>query len=155
MIPGLIVRAGDDRAAFQDGPDHGRILVFGRDVGGAYGLMELIVAPTSPTDGPPTYGAHLHAGCEETFLVRAGSLDFLLDDQVITLGPGDFVRAPPGVRHGYANVSGSAVELLVGFNPGGLEELFLKYRTDALEPADGDGFMADAQRLFGSVFNLD
>ncbi|HZC15960.1 MAG TPA: cupin domain-containing protein [Caulobacteraceae bacterium] len=154
MTASPIVRAGDHHAAFEDGPDHGRILVFGRDTGGAYGLMEWIVAPSLPVDGR-TYGAHLHAGCEETFLVRSGSLDFLLDDEVVTLGPGDFVRAPPGMRHGYANVSGAPVELLVGFHPGGLEDLFLKYRTDAAEPAEGDGFKADAERLFGSVFDLD
>jgi mannose-6-phosphate isomerase-like protein (cupin superfamily) len=155
MTPRLIVRADDRDAAFEDGPDHGRILAFGRDTSGAYGLMELTVAPAPPADGPQTYGAHLHQGCEETFLVRAGSLEFLLDDQVITLGPGDFVRAPPGVRHGYANVSGAPIELLVSFHPGGLEELFLKYRTDAAAPAQGEGFMADAERLFGSAFNLD
>lgn len=155
MSDRLIVRSGDHDHAFEDGPDHGRILVFGRDTDGAYGLMELTVTPTPPGDGPQTYGAHLHAGCEETFLVRSGRLDFLLDEQVITLGPGDFVRAPPGVRHGYANVSGAPVELLVGFHPGGLEELFLKYRSDAAEPAEGAGFLADAERLFGSVFDLD
>jgi putative acetyltransferase len=151
----LVVRGHDDRNAFEDGPDRGRILVFGRDTGSAYGLMEWTVAPTPPCDGPQTYGAHRHDGCEETFLVRSGRLDFLLGDEVITLGPGDFVRAAPGVRHGYANTSGEPVELLVSFHPGGLEELFLKYRTDGDRPAEGDGFMADAERLFGSSFDLD
>jgi mannose-6-phosphate isomerase-like protein (cupin superfamily) len=151
----LIVRNNDDNAAFEDGPDRGRILVFGRDTGGAYGLMEWTVASSPPSDGPQAYGAHLHNGCEETFLVRSGRLEFLLGDQVVTLGPGDFVRAPPGVRHGYANLSGAAVELLVSFHPGGLEELFLKYRTDGTGLAPGDGFTAEAERLFGSSFDLD
>jgi quercetin dioxygenase-like cupin family protein len=155
MTRGLIVRSHDDHGVFEDGPDRGRILVFGRDTGGAYGLMEWTVAPSPPADGPPVYGAHLHNGCEETFLVRGGRLEFLLGDQVVTLGPGDFVRAPPGVRHGYANLSGAPVELLVSFHPGGLEELFLKYRTDGAGPLAGDGFMADAERLFGSSFDLD
>lgn len=152
--PRLVVRAGDDHAAFEDGPDRGRILVFGRDTGGAYGLMEWTVASSSPSE-PQTYGAHRHDGCEETFLVRSGQLEFLLGDKVVTLGPGDFVRAPPGVRHGYANLSGAPVELLVSFHPGGLEALFLKYRTDTGGPSEGDGFMADAERLFGSAFDLD
>jgi mannose-6-phosphate isomerase-like protein (cupin superfamily) len=155
MSPRLIVRRHDDHAAFEDGPDRGRILVFGRDAGGAFGLMEWIIAPSPPSDGPRTYGAHRHGGCEETFLVRSGQLEFLLGDEVVSLGPGDFVRAPPGVRHGYANVSGAPVELLVSFHPGGLEELFLKYRTDGAGPAEGEGFMADATRLFGSAFDLD
>jgi putative acetyltransferase len=151
----LVVRSHDDHDAFEDGLDRGRILAFGRDTGGAYGLMEWTVAPAPPGGGPRTYGAHRHNGCEETFLVRTGRLDFLLGDEVITLGPGDFVRAPPGVRHGYANTSGDPVELLVSFHPGGLEELFLKYRTDGGGPEAGDGFTADAERLFGSAFDLD
>jgi mannose-6-phosphate isomerase-like protein (cupin superfamily) len=155
MTPRLIVRNDDDHAAFEDGPDRGRILAFGRDTGGAYGLMEWTAAPSPTTDGPQTYGAHLHNGCEETFLVREGRLDFLLGDEVVTLGPGDFVPAPPGVRHGYANTSGEPVELLVSFHPGGMEELFLKYRTDGGGPEAGDGFVADAERLFGSAFDLD
>jgi mannose-6-phosphate isomerase-like protein (cupin superfamily) len=144
VSPRLIVRHGSDDRTFEDGRDRGRVLVSGSDTAGAYGLMELTLAPTA-ADG---YGPHLHRGCEETFLVRRGRLDFLLDDEVISLGPGDFVRAPPGVRHGYANRSGEPVELLVSFHPGGLEELFLKRRTDA-------AFKADAERLFGSVFDLD
>jgi mannose-6-phosphate isomerase-like protein (cupin superfamily) len=155
MTTDFIVRQNDDHAAFEDGADRGRILVFGRDTGGAYGLMEWMVAPAPAGDGPRSYGAHLHDGCEETFMVRSGQLEFLLGDEVVTLGPGDFVRAPPGVRHGYANVSGAPVELLVSFHPGGLEELFLKYRSDGAGPAEGDGFMADAERLFGSTFDLD
>ena len=151
----LIVRCDDDHAAFEDGADRGRILVFGRDTGGAYGLMEWTVAPSPAGDGSRTYGAHRHGGCEETFLVRSGQLEFLLGDEVVRLGPGDFVRALPGVRHGYANVSGEPVELLVSFHPGGLEELFLKYRTDCAGPAAGEGFMADAERLFRSAFDLD
>ncbi len=123
-----------------------RVLVSGSDTAGAYGLMRAdATAPTATADG---YGPRLHRGCEETFLVRRGRLDFLLGDEVTRLGPGDFVRAPPGVRHGYANRSGEPVELLVSFHPGGLEALFLKHRTDA-------AFKADAERLFGSVFDLD
>jgi quercetin dioxygenase-like cupin family protein len=129
-----------DGVAFEDGPDRGRILAFGRDTGGRYALMEWTVAP-----GPipaPGYGPHLHRGIEETFLI----------DRVTTLAPGDFVRVPPGTRHGYANVSGAPVEMLVGFHPGGLEALFVKYRTDGVGPEPGDGFVADATRLHDSEF---
>ena len=84
-------------------------------------MMEYTVAPSA---APPTgFGAHLHRELEETFLVRQGSLQFLLGNEVFTLAAGDFVRVPPGTRHGYANVSGAPVELLVNFYPGGFEEL--------------------------------
>ena len=64
-----------------------------------------------------------------------------------------FVRVPPGVRHGYQNVSGSPVEMLVSFTPGGFEELFLKYRSDQLE-VTGEGFVSDATRYHDSEFGL-
>lgn len=140
-----------DGVPFEDGPDRGRILVSGADTGGCYSLMEWIVAAG---DGLPVqnYGAHRHGAIEETFYVRKGSLEFLLDETVTTMKAGDFVRVPPGTRHGYANVSGEEVELLVSFHPGGFEQLFLRYRTDRDGPPAGDGFMADAVRDFGSEF---
>ena len=152
MVESLVVRA-DDGVAFEDGEDRGRILASGADTGGRYGLIEWSVAPgwASP-DGPTAFGAHRHREIEETFLVRRGSLEFLIGDEVRTLRAGDFVRVPPGVRHGYANLSGAAVELLVSFYPGGLESLFLKYRTDSETPAEGEGFISDATRLFASEF---
>src|SRR6516162_738321 len=97
----------DGGVAFQDGADHGRILVFGRDTAHRYSLMEYVVAARPvPEPGEPAYGPHRHRDIEEAFLVRSGRLRFLLDEQIIELGPGDFVRVPPGVRHGFANLSG-------------------------------------------------
>ena len=138
-----------DGVAFEDGSDRGRILVSGQQTGGLYSLMEWTVAPSSD---PTAYGAHRHNEIEETFLIRSGRLEFLLGDQVTSMGPGDFVRVPPGARHGYANASGQPVEMLVSFHPGGFEQLFLKYRTDVVAPLDGAGFVADATTDFGSEF---
>lgn len=146
MSADLTIRTGEG-VAFEDGADRGRILVFGHQTGGRYGLMEWTVAP-SDSEG---YGAHLHREMEETFLVRRGSLQFLLGEDVITLNTGDFVRVPPGTRHGYANVSGAPVELLVSFHPGGFEELFLKHRTDQSQIPEKD-FISEATRLHGSAF---
>jgi len=140
--------------AFEDGDDHGRILAFGRDTGGRYGLMEYVVAArtaAAPSEDAQ-YGAHRHKAIEETFLVRSGRLSFLLGEEVIELGPGDFVRVPPGTRHGFANRSGAPVELLVSFHPGGFEELFVRHRTDQDPPPAPLGFVEDAVRLFDSVF---
>jgi mannose-6-phosphate isomerase-like protein (cupin superfamily) len=141
----------DGGVAFEDGADRGRVLVFGHQTGGRYSLMEYVVA-ARPADAPVEFGPHLHRDIEETFLVRQGSLRFLLGDRVIDLGPGDFVRAPPGVRHGFANVSGAEVELLVSFHPSGFEQLFVTHRSDQQPPPPQDGFMEDARRLFGSEF---
>lgn len=144
----------NDGTVFQDGGDHGRILVFGRDTGGRYSLMEYVVAAQAETapDGRARFAPHRHNDIEETFLVRAGRLQFLLDDEVIELGPGDFVRVPPATRHGYANLSGGPVELLVSFYPGGFEELFVQHRSDQNPPPAPLGFVEDAVRFFSSEF---
>ena len=138
---------------FEDGPDRGRVIVSGLDTNGRYSLMEWTVAPGHAE--PPSFGAHRHDALEETFYVRRGSLQFLLGETVSTLGPGDFVRVPPGMRHGYANVSEGPVDLLVGFHPGGFEALFVKYRSDQGRPAAGPGFMEEACRDYATTFEAD
>ena len=140
-----------DGLAFRDGQDHGRILVSGQETGGRYSLLEWTVAPTAD---PVSYGPHRHREIEETFLIRSGRLEFLLNDQITSMGAGDFVRVPPGTRHGYANTSGQPVEMLVSFYPGGFEQLFVKYRTDAATPLDGIGFITDAIADFASEFEI-
>ena len=139
--------------AFEDGDDHGRILVSGRATGGRYSLMEFVVAPRPPLDNDaPAFGPHRHSDIEETFLVRSGHLRFLLADEIIDLGAGDFVRVPAGARHGFANVSGEPVELLVSYHPGGFEELFVRHRSDQEPPPAPLGFVEDAVRFFNSAF---
>ena len=128
--------------------------MFGRDTCGRYSLMEDVLAPgasLAPGESPD-YGAHRHNTIEETFLVRSGRLSFLLDDEVVELGPGDFIRVPSGARHGYANLSGEPVDLLVSFHPGGFEELFVRHRSDQDPPPPVLGFVEDAVRRFDSEF---
>jgi hypothetical protein len=67
-----------DGARFEDGPDRGRVLVFGRQTGGRYSLIEYVVAPRPPAE-TPDFGPHRHLQIEETFLVRRGRLRFLRD----------------------------------------------------------------------------
>jgi hypothetical protein len=117
--------------------------------------MEWTVAPEAEpsSQDSPDYGAHLHRECEETFLITSGSIEFLVGDHVVTLHENDFVRVEAGLRHGYRNASGEAVRMLVGFVPAGLEELFVKYRTDQ-EAIPEEGFVSEATRRFASEFGL-
>lgn len=147
----LLVKATAGRP-FEDGDDRGRILVSSRSTQGAYSVMEWVVAPGNHDQADSCdFGVHQHGSIEETFLVRSGELEFLLGDTVTTVGAGDFVRVPPGVRHGYRNATGAQVDLVVTFVPGGFEELFVKYRTDR-GPAEGPGFLAEATERFDSTF---
>lgn len=83
----------------------------------------------------------------------SGTLEFLIGDTVVVLREGDFVRVPKGVRHGYQNTSGEPVEMLVSFVPAGLEQLFVKYRTDQRE-LPSPGFITEAMRDHASEFGL-
>jgi uncharacterized RmlC-like cupin family protein len=116
--------------------------------------MEYSVAGHSGAEAltEPSFGPHRHDDIEETFLVRSGRLHFLLEDKIIELGAGDFVRLPPGTRHGFANLSEEAARLLVGFHPGGFEELFIRHRSDQEPPPRPHGFVEDAVRHFNSAF---
>jgi len=139
---------------FEDGHDRGRIIVSGDQVDGQYSLMEWILAATNPhpKNVKIEYFPHRHNSIEETFHIQAGELEFLIDEDVITLKPGDHIRVPPGTRHGYANPKGTEVRMLVTFVPGGFEQLFVKYRTDQSTPNTGLGFVEDAEANFASTF---
>lgn len=141
--------------AFEAGEDRARLIVSADETDGRYSMLEWIVAAGEklPEVATRDYGPHLHRWCEETLLIQSGSLELLVGDDVVTLEVGDFLRVPPGVRHGYQNTSGEPVEMLVTFSPGGLEELFLKYRTDQPE-TKGAGVVADATRFHSSEFGL-
>jgi len=135
-------------AAFEDGLDRGRVLIAGESTGNAYSLMELT---TAARGGEVGFGPHLHHDIDEVFVVRKGTLQFLLGSDVTSLTEGDVVRVPPGLRHGYRNSSGAPIELLVWFTPGGFDQLFVTYRTDQAN-LDEDGFVAEATGRFNSQF---
>jgi len=147
MTPQPIVDSNGG-VSFDDGLDRGRILISGESTDYAYSLMELTVASRG---GEVGFGPHLHHDIDEVFVVREGTLEFVLGTDVTRLGEGDVVRVPRGTRHGYRNVSGAPVDLLVWFTPGGFEQLFVTYRTDQAN-VDEDGFVAEATGRFNSQF---
>lgn len=68
--------------------------------------------------GSPGAPAHFHTRATEMFYVLDGSMRVLLDDQVLTLGRGDFLTVPPTVPHAFAPSPDSEAEMLVVFTPG-------------------------------------
>jgi quercetin dioxygenase-like cupin family protein len=46
---------------------------------------------------------HTHADHVDAFYVLAGEADFVLGDEVRRAGPGSFLAAPTGARHGFSN----------------------------------------------------
>ncbi len=150
MIDGVV--AVGDGVVFEDSDDRGRVVVSSAMTDGAYSVLEWIVAPSKDGgDVLGTFGVHRHGSFEETFLVRSGGLEFMLDGHIVTLEAGDFVRVPRETPHGYRNLTPDPVDLIVTFIPGGFEQLFVKYRTDGGD-AKGPGFVSEATSRFDSVF---
>ena len=58
---------------------------------------------------------HIHPDTEEAMVIMEGELEAVLGDEVVTLGPGDTVLAPAGVKHGFVNRSGAKAVLLASF----------------------------------------
>jgi mannose-6-phosphate isomerase-like protein (cupin superfamily) len=64
--------------------------------------------------GPDFEGvdAHSHDDFVDSFYVLAGEAEFVVGDEVFRAGPGSFVAAPPGVRHGFRNATDAELRML-------------------------------------------
>ncbi len=62
-----------------------------------------------------TITTHIHPDTEEAMVIVEGELEAVLGDEVVTLGAGDTVLAPAGVKHGFTNRSGGNAALLATF----------------------------------------
>ncbi len=99
---------GTMRAVFKaDGPE----------TADRYSISEWWLEPGS--QGP---GEHRHEANDDTFYVLSGTATFILDGDVVTVGPGSFVRVPPTVSHDYRNDTDEPVRLLNIYVPGGFEQ---------------------------------
>ena len=68
---------------------------------------------------------HIHPTQDEFILVQEGELDVKLDGEWSKAGPGDLVKMPRGVPHGYFNKSDKPVKALFWVSPAGkLKDLF-------------------------------
>ena len=58
---------------------------------------------------------HIHPDTEEAMMIVEGTLEAILGDEVVILGPGDTVLAPAGVKHGFVNRSSEPAKLMAAF----------------------------------------
>ena len=59
-------------------------------------LLEITFDPGSGVD------PHFHKRHSDSFYVLEGEVEFTVGDETKRAGPGTWVAAPPGVRHGFA-----------------------------------------------------
>ena len=98
------------RKPARDTPEFPRATLVGADNGASslwVGHLEV--------DPGATITTHIHPDTEEAMVIVEGELEAVLGDEVVTLGPGDTVLAPAGVKHGFVNRSGGKAALLALF----------------------------------------
>ena len=83
-------------------------------VDASHGAKSLWVAHLEIEPGA-TVTTHIHPDTEEAMVIVEGELEAVLGDEVVTLGPGDPVLAPAGVKHGFVNRPGAQATLLASF----------------------------------------
>ncbi len=125
----LVYRPATSGATYLGPGDSYRFLVTGAETGGAYFAMEALVPPGG---GPP---AHIHRNEDETFYIVEGQCDFLLGDEIITGGVGDFVNVPRGTVHRFHNASDAVTRMILTFTPAGMEHFFEETLERALDPS--------------------
>jgi quercetin dioxygenase-like cupin family protein len=114
----LLHRPAATGRAFWGPGDHYTFLVTGEESGGAYFAMEALVPPGG---GP---APHIHTREDETFYVLEGKVEFLLGEETILAGPGDFVNIPRGAVHRFQNTGTDTARLILTFTPAGIEHWF-------------------------------
>lgn len=61
---------------------------------------------------------HHHAVTEEIYYILSGAADMTLGDETRTVGPGDAIAIPPGVRHTIRNTGPAELVFLCTCAPG-------------------------------------
>lgn len=98
-----------------------RILVSGKETGGAFAVIEMLVPPGG---GP---GPHAHADFEESFYIVEGEVQVKSEVSTFTATNGAFINIPKGgIVHGFKNKSDKMAHLICTVVPAGLEEMFLE-----------------------------
>jgi quercetin dioxygenase-like cupin family protein len=98
-----------------------RLIVTGKQTGGAYAMIDMLVPP----GGGPS--PHEHAGFHETFYVLDGEVLFQFEDKTLTAKKGQLVSIPQGGGvHRFKNVSTADARMLCTVVPAGLDAFFLE-----------------------------
>lgn len=98
------------------------------DTGGAYCLVEALVAPGA--GAPP----NRHPGEDEAFYVLDGAFEFTVEGNTTTATTGQFVKIPDGAFHTFRNAGDVPGRLLIVNAPGHMHDVFFSEAGEALPP---------------------
>jgi quercetin dioxygenase-like cupin family protein len=101
-----------------------RILVGGKQTGGEFATIDMLIPPGG---GP---GPHAHAGFHECFYVVDGEVEVRSEAGTYTATKGTFIHIPKGgIVHAFKNKTQQLAHLLCTVVPAGLDEFFLELGT--------------------------
>jgi mannose-6-phosphate isomerase-like protein (cupin superfamily) len=105
----------------------------GERTAGGPTVIEFITAPGFNT------GDHVHSKIEELFCIVDGEIDIRAGEWSGRVGPGGFVRVPPGTPHGFGNSGSAPATVLLIISPGGVhDEYFRDLAAILAEPGPPD-----------------
>ena len=104
--------------------DHTFVKVSAADTGGQYTLME------DNLKAHFALGLHMHRYHAETFYVLEGEIEFHVDGDWVTAGPGTCLHIPPGVPHACKVADGQdGARMLMIYQPSGFDQFLAEMGT--------------------------
>jgi mannose-6-phosphate isomerase-like protein (cupin superfamily) len=139
----ILVKADEGQLAF--GSPH-LFKAAAHDTGGRF---DFIVETFAPRTGPPL---HYHEAQDDTFFVLEGVLTLQAGDEILDLGPGEFISIPPRMPHTFDNVRNGdePVRAVNVMTPGGLFDT-IEDMARVLPGPDHPAGLAEATKRHGTV----
>jgi quercetin dioxygenase-like cupin family protein len=111
--------AADEGKTYSVAGGNYRVVISGKQTGGAYAIIEMLVPPMG---GP---GPHAHAEVQESFYVLDGEVEFKTEAGTTIAKQGSFVNIPTGgLVHCFKNKSDTLARLWCTVMPAGMEDMF-------------------------------
>ena len=140
MASPLIIRKGESKKTIVLGPDPWSFRITGAETDGRFDFIE---ATITYLQGPPL---HVHHEQDDTFFVIEGTLTVQVGDEIFDLQAGDFICAPKGVPHTFANVGKEPVRVINIMTPGGFDRVLEDYALLPVGPRDPQALEELAQK---------
>jgi quercetin dioxygenase-like cupin family protein len=111
--------AADEGKTFSVAGGNYRVVISGRETGGAYAIIEMLVPPMG---GP---GPHAHVEIQESFYVLDGEVEVKSEAGTYIAKKGSFINIPTGgLVHCFKNKSDALARLWCTVMPAGMEDMF-------------------------------
>ena len=123
---GFVLKTPEDGQGYWVDGDLYYLKLHSSEIGGAYAVFELTVAPYGKGPLP-----HRHAETSEAFYILEGSLTMSIEGQELIAPPGTFSFVPPGTTHTYSNPNPAPAKVFKIISPGGFEDFFVEFGQPA------------------------